>query len=284
MQPCAGAEPERVLPILYINLERDRVRRSRMHAQFQRLGLQAVRLPGTLWTGLPETRQQELYSGALNRRLYFAPLVTNEKGCYASHIDAWRWLLDSTHRAAVILEDDVVLAEDFARVIGAIEALDASWDMIKLFGRDDGPARWKVRRECPLTEGYTLTRFRRVPCLASGYVLSRDAAARLLSRCVPFGRPVDMDFRHWWETGVRVQGLLPGLVTLDETSAMSSIGERGSVPGLVAKWRRLRYLLGYNFTNFWHYSMARGRPTRRPLEVTCAAAGRRQRRPAARSS
>jgi glycosyl transferase family 25 len=245
-----------MLPILYINLDREFARRARMQIQFQRLGLHAARLAGIEWDQLPEARQRELYCEALNRRRYYAPLLSSEKGCYASHINAWRWLVDSTHRAAVILEDDVLLADAFGSVITAIEALTTRWDMIKLINRPRDVSRWNLRREAALTAGYSLAGYRRVPTLAAGYVVSRDAAARLLKRCVPFGRPVDMDFRHRWETGVRVQGLLPGLVTLDETSVMSSIGARGCVPSMEAKWRRTCYRLDYMWRNTWYYATA----------------------------
>ena len=239
-------------PILYINLDRDTDRRDRMVAQFAELGLPAERLPGTLWSGLGEQRQQQLYSPALNRRQFHKPMVAGEKGCYASHIHAWQWLLDSAHPALVVLEDDVRLDERFAATLQAIETLAVPWDMIKLIGRADDATSWKRGRGLDLLPGHALVRYRRIPSLAAGYVLNRDAAQRMLARRMPFGRPVDVDMRHWWETGVRVHGVVPGVLELDQTSLNSSIGAKVEEAGVAAKWRKFRYKADYSWHNTWH--------------------------------
>ena len=80
-------------PIRYINLDRDTERRACMEAELQRAGLRGERFPALLWTALSETEQAGFYSAALNARQHHLPLVNGEKGCYASHLQLWRWLL-----------------------------------------------------------------------------------------------------------------------------------------------------------------------------------------------
>ncbi|MEG1454031.1 MAG: glycosyltransferase family 25 protein [Comamonas sp.] len=123
------------LPLVFVNLERDAERRARLEAELARLNLQGERLHAVWWADLPAAEQDALYSAQLNRAQYYKPLVNGEKGCYASHIQAWRQLLASDAPAMVVLEDDVRLDDRLAEGIAAIAALDSPWDMVKLLGR-----------------------------------------------------------------------------------------------------------------------------------------------------
>lgn len=240
-----------MLPIVYVNLARDADRRARMEAEFAKHGLNAERFDATLWTALPESEQARLYSPALNRRQFHKPLVNGEKGCYASHLRAWQGLVDSTHPALVVLEDDVALKPGFARVIEAIEALPPGWEMIKLIGREHE----KLRRRQDLTPGFELADYKRVPSLTAGYVVSRAGAAKLLASRIPFGRPIDVDLRHWWEHRggpLRIQGVVPAAIVLDETSFESSIGAKVAERSLAAKFRKFRHKAGYTLLNRLH--------------------------------
>lgn len=235
-------------PILLINLDRDAERCARMQAEFARHGLQGERLPGVLWTALPQTEQDALYSPALNMRGFHKPLVNGEKGCYASHLKAWRWLLDSPHPAVVVLEDDVRLRPDFAAVLQSLAASREPWDMVKLIGRAEIGKREKAGAQTPLCEGHTLLRYRRVPSLTAGYVINRRGAEKLLATRIPFGRPVDVDLRYWWESqGLLMRGVSPAVIELDETSQDSSIGakvdERSLGTKLRKAWLRTHYTL-----------------------------------------
>jgi glycosyl transferase family 25 len=233
-------------PILFINLDRDAERCARMQAEFARHGLQGERLPGVLWTALPQTEQDALYSPALNARGFHKPLVNGEKGCYASHLKAWRWLLASPHAAAVVLEDDVRLRPAFAEVLQALAEGSECWDMVKLIGRAEIGKREKAKSQTSLCDGHVLLRYRRVPSLTAGYVIHRRGAEKLLATRQPFGRPVDVDLRYWWESqGLVMRGVSPALIELDETSQDSSIGaniaERGLTTKLRKAWLRTRY-------------------------------------------
>jgi glycosyl transferase, family 25 len=242
------------LPILYINLDSDVERHQRMQAQFQRLGLKAERFPATRWTDLPPAEQARLFSPALNARQFYKPLVNGEKGCYASHLRVCQWLLDSPHAAVVVLEDDVRLEPDIERVSNAIAALPPGWDLVKLIGRVNGHEDEKLLRRRPLTEGFELIDFARVPSMTAGHVLSRSGAQKLLAARLPFGRPVDVDLRHWWEHsggGLRIHGVLPAVIALDETSQQSSIGST-NLHGLSAQWRRFCHKAAYTTLNYWH--------------------------------
>lgn len=240
------AEPPLALPLLYINLDEDRQRREGMQAQFEARGLVPTRLPAVRWTRLPIDEQRMLHSEALNRDTFFQPLVPGECGCYASHIRAWQALAASDAPALVVLEDDVLLPPDFAETVNAIAALPPGWDMVKLIGRD----KEKVRTRQRLTAGHELVSYRRVPSLTAGYVVSREGARKLLAHRVPFGRPVDLDLRFWWECDLVIRGVVPPAIALAPVMAQSSIGQRRASLGLRHAWRKLRFKLGYSLANW----------------------------------
>lgn len=235
------------LPVVYINLASDTDRRARMEAEFARHAVPGERFEATRWTALPAAEQAARYSPTLNARQFHKPLVNGEKGCYASHLRCWQWLVDSPHAALVVLEDDVALKPEFAAVIAAIEQLAGGWDMVKLIGRDSE----KLRRTTPLLPGFSLIDYRRVPSLTAGYVISRSGAQKLLTSRIPFGRPIDVDLRHWWENALKIQGVVPAAIVLDETSLHSSIGAKVA-DSLAVKWRKFRHKAAYSLLNRWH--------------------------------
>ena len=240
---------KQTLPLVFINLDKDSERRTRIEGQLAHLGLPGERLPAVWWKHLPPAEQSLLYSAERNHGLYYQPLVDGEKGCYASHIQAWRQLLASDAPALVVLEDDVRLTPQFADVVNAIAALQEPWDMVKLLGRD----REKVRSQRPLVPGTALVDYSRVPSMTAGYVVSRAGAAKLLAHRQPFGRPIDVDLRFGWECDqLRILGVSPSAIALDDTSEVSSIWDTRDTLTPGQRWRKFTMKLALTLGNAWH--------------------------------
>jgi glycosyl transferase family 25 len=242
----SAAQPP--VPVVYINLDDALQRRQRLVMQFEKMGIQAERLEAVRWSHLGPQEQARLYSGVLNKKQYHTELVGGEKGCYASHIQAWKMLLDSEHDVMVVLEDDVQLSEHFRSVITALVNLDMAWDMVKLIGR----TKEKVQAKRGLCEGFELIDYARVPSYTAGYVLSREGAQKMLQSRVPFGRPIDVDLRFWWENDMRILGVWPAVLTLDETSDISTIAGRKTHRNVWMKWRKLKMKMGLTWGNVLH--------------------------------
>lgn len=242
------------LPIVFINLDRDEDRRQRLQAELATLPWPSRRLHAVWWADVPPAEQSALYSEALNAGQFFQPLVNGEKGCYASHIAAWRQLVASDAPAMVVLEDDVRLEGGFQTVIEAIARLDRPWDMVKLIGREQE----KLRSSQPLGADHRLVQYTRVPSLTAGYVVSRTGAHKLLQHRVPFGRPIDVDLRFWWECDLQVFGIWPPAIALDETSFTSAIGPRPLNRSWGRSWRKLMMKTRLTVLNALH----RGRQPR----------------------
>ena len=237
------------LPIVFINLDRDAERRTRLLAELQQIDMPSERFPAVWWADVPPEQASRWYSDDLNARQYYKPLRNGEKGCYASHIGAWQQLLASDAPALVVLEDDVRLTPQFAEVVKAIAALQEPWDMVKLLGRD----REKVRSQRPLVPGTALVDYSRVPSMTAGYVVSRAGAAKLLAHRQPFGRPIDVDLRFWWECDqLRILGVSPSAIALDDTSEVSSIWDTRDTLTPGQRWRKFTMKLALTVCNAWH--------------------------------
>jgi glycosyl transferase family 25 len=219
-----------------------------MEAEFQRLQIRAQRLDAVRWTSLEPEKQATYYSESLNKVQYHSPLVAGEKGCYASHLLAWQDLLNSKSQAMVVLEDDVKLTDRFVSAMDAIAQLERPWDMIKLIGRE----KEKAQTQQPLCEGVDILDYARVPSLTAGYVISRSGAQKLLSSRRPFGRPIDVDLRYWWENNMQIYGVSPALLVLDETSFVSSIGNKLHQRRLLQRWKKFRLKFKMNALNWFH--------------------------------
>jgi glycosyl transferase family 25 len=232
-----------------INLASEEARWAAVCRQFRAAGLEPLRLEAVSGRDLTPEQVGSLYSEALNRTQYHAPLRPGELGCYASHIAVWRDLLSARDPWVAVFEDDVDIDADLARTLTAIERLPVDWDVIKLIGR---------RREAPrarmhLAGTRNLISYRRVPGLTSAYVIHRRGAEKLLARRVPFGRPIDVDMRHWWECGLRVFGVAPYPARLAPSSLLSTIeGRRGPAPAH-ARLRKFLLQVRYSALN-WHAS------------------------------
>lgn len=133
-----------------------------------------------------------------------------EEACFASHVLAWRKFLDSGHERGLILEDD---AEPFPGFEDAMHNLLSNGEPIDII-KFEGIYRKGSRLAIPVRDlgQAKLVRSLR-PCSgAAAYVLTRNAAMRLLERAGKLCMPVD-DFI--WSQGLHgcdIAHLSPWLV------------------------------------------------------------------------
>jgi glycosyl transferase, family 25 len=241
--------------IVFINLKDDVDRRSKIESELIKINVKAERIDAVVWKSLTSADQEKYYSDSLNKRGYHSPLVDGEKGCYVSHIRLWERLLASGDSCMVVLEDDIQLMPDFSSVVKAISDLDKPWDMVKLIGRPQE----KIRNKWPLFNKYKLFTYQRIPSYTSAYIVSRSGAMKLLQSRVPFGRPIDIDLRFWWENGLRIYGVWPYVVQLDSSSHVSSINGRKNNRSLGSRLRKIMMKIKLSTKNIYYQSKTIGK-------------------------
>jgi glycosyl transferase, family 25 len=234
------------MKIVVINLATERDRWAAVSRQFARVGLSAHRFDAVVGRDVTEAQRALLYSPHLNARQYHRPLQAGEIGCYASHLLVWQHLVDSKEARIAVFEDDVDIDPGLPETLQAIDCTERPWDIVKLIGRrpESAASRW------PLDAGRQLIAYRRVPGLTSAYVIRREAAEKLLARRIPFGRPIDVDLRHWWECDLRVHGVWPYPVYPAPSSLLSTIEGRRRSRAPAVRIRKFVLQARYSMQNW----------------------------------
>jgi glycosyl transferase, family 25 len=219
--------------IWLINLPRDSARRAKMQAQLATLGLEV-----TLFPAIDGTAERERLLGRADPDAYArnmgTPLLPGKLGVYASHLAVWEAFLASPHKAALILEDDVVFHDDFLQALDTALANAWRWDLVRFNC---------IRAKLPLTQArlgpYRLNAYLGPFTGNAAYLVHRDVAARLLPGLWPQTRALDHELNRFFRHDYRQLGLEPWSSHPDDggTSTITGTGF-----GLVQKpvwWRRL---------------------------------------------
>ena len=241
--------------IIVINLDHDTDRRARIERRLAELGLPWERFPAVDGCRL-EPHHERLIDRAAHaaRGIEFSPGAI---GCWLSHREAQRIVAESAEPMALILEDDIAIADDLPGVLERIERGDAGrFDVIRLH-------RYKMHRKfVPVHRigAGTLGFVEPVDSGAQAYVTTREAAARLVDSIPRMVQLADHALYEHWTHGLIVCSIDPPVVRHDDRGR-SSIGAR-PVPGKVSfrpvQWlRRKRHQI--------HKKIVRRRSWRRML-------------------
>lgn len=167
-----------------------------------------------------------------DRRLYElntgrVPLP-GEIGCYASHKMLWNRCAE-LDEPIVILEDDFLLADDFAAALRNVDSLIHAFGFIRLqscgsdrrrLGRGPRSTRVSSGRSCALRY------LNNVPLCCLAYAISPSAAAALASNSGVLGSPVDKYMQKTWQHSTPIFALEKPIVSASELAVDSTIGVR----------------------------------------------------------
>jgi glycosyl transferase family 25 len=192
------AETPTLMQTFIINLDRSPDRLAFMQEQMTKLNMSFERVVGV--------------DGSSNVPAWLAPefegtiLTSGKIGSYASHLLVAREIVARNLPYALVLEDDVTLADDIAQAAHlAAEKAPRGWDYIHL------SASLKKRRaliEIDQIDERKLVMHTRLPLNTGAYVLSNAGARKRLRprhRC----RNNDMDIRFGWIDDLQVYGVFP---------------------------------------------------------------------------
>lgn len=165
-------------------------------------------------------------------------LRPGEVGCYASHFEVWRAFLASDARQLLVFEDDVMVDWPAVRRLVAMDLAAMDVHILKLF------ASYPTRSRTVLHKLYSdhshLVQLRGYSYGTQAYLLTRDAAQRLVAGCAVVDMPIDWAMSRYWRHGHAVHALVPSPVI--ERMLPSSIGHpppfgQAGPPGwLVRHW------------------------------------------------
>ena len=166
-------------PILYINLPGEHAREEQLLQQvapLKRAGHPCHRIEG-VWGVDPRTKRPHAdYRSDMS-------LSPQEYGAYRAHMNAVKWLAQSSHRAALILEDDAYMmpADDWPETLEQIiEGLPNGWTTCQLYynGAPSGGG-WSFHRR---PQSFLRDSENRWGAVA--YLLSKSGAVQIVDKAV----------------------------------------------------------------------------------------------------
>jgi glycosyl transferase, family 25 len=210
----------RDIGIWLINLPPDTARRQRMEAQLSALGLAFTLFPAIDGRAEQDRLLAQADADAYRRNMGSA-LLPGKLGVYASHLAVWNALAASPHKAALILEDDVVFHDDFPAALDTALANADLWDTVRFNC---------IRAKLPVTQarlgGYRLNAYIGPFTGNAAYLIHRDVATRLAPGLWPQTRALDHELNRFFVHNYRQLGLEPWASHPDDggTSTITGTG------------------------------------------------------------
>ncbi len=242
-----------------INLDRSRERLAVMASRLAAAGIAFERVPAVDGATLDDAA----LAGHSPGNRYYKPLRRGEVGCYLSHLEVMRRFVASGKPYALVLEDDVVLADGFAALVVTAIAQRArtvdpllAWDVLKLAAR-----RRRYIDLGPLDAGHRLVEYGpSVPATTAAALWTQAGARRWLQAYPGVMRPVDCDLQHPWESGLEILSVHPAPTHAGTETTMDSrdhatrnpwLKLRYEARRLLPKWRHFVRRYGAAFTLRW---------------------------------
>ncbi|AYV80656.1 MAG: glycosyltransferase family 25 [Harvfovirus sp.] len=139
-------------------------------------------------------RDDLISNGLIDDSTSYRKLRKGEIGCYFSHLKCWELILSSGKEYGIVLEDDVVLDDNFRDEFNSLfsELEKHKWDYVCL-GRRCNP-KWFDERNC--NYGQQINKNFYYPSLVGyatfAYVIKRGVIEGLLRKTFPISKPIDV--------------------------------------------------------------------------------------------
>lgn len=193
--------------IFIINLDRSKERFQHALTQLAPWpNLPIERVSAADGRAMSEQELNQYYSLALNKAHYHKLLKPGEKGCYISHIWCWQKIVEQKLDFALILEDDFIIQTDLHALLDTIAALSTPWHYLKLAMPNK---QQPVLKTEVLSNGFSLVHYKKHPVSTVAQAIDQAGAQLLLSKAVPFYRPVDVMLQYHFELNIEAIGIQP---------------------------------------------------------------------------
>ena len=202
-----------------ISLRSATERRQRMHSQLAAMGLQYRVFDAVDGRANEAELLKEVDQNAYERNMG-SQLLPGKMGVYASHIGVWQEFLASPYSTALILEDDVVFHADFQHAVSAAMSTRDHWDIIRFNC---------IRAKLPVKQ-FSVGQYRANAYIGpftgnATYLITREAAARILPNLKPQTRALDHELNRFFIHDYRQLGLEPWASHPDDNGTSTITGK-----------------------------------------------------------
>ncbi len=162
------------------------------------------------------------YSEKTSTRLNGRPMQRGELGCYSSHHQLWKWLIDSQdYDQMLVIEDDVHMDWSYVRDIKGTDFSKLGIEYLRLFAKM--PAAWRFIASPFLDKYRHLVQFTGYPLGTQVYMVTKSGARKFAANARNLEAPIDVYMDRTWEHGVLNLAIFP--FPAFERHQASSIGE-----------------------------------------------------------
>lgn len=168
------------MKVFVINLERSKDRRTRMQTTLDSMGIPFEFFAGTDGKRLGKEEIDLAYDEGRVKRNINRVLSLNEIGCTISHRALYKKIADEGIEKACILEDDIILDEEFPEILAFLDRLEFSNTVVKLDNYQEKNTPCSLWRRKRIRDGWFYKKPVTTQWMAWGYVVDRAAAANIL--------------------------------------------------------------------------------------------------------
>ena len=241
------------IPVYIINLDRSPDRLAYIRRQFSKIQLPFFRISATDGAKLSPNKLLKFRHESKLSLTHYSLLSDGEIGCSLSQKEAWKRISEEECRAAVVLEDDVKISDDFVSVIHTLyEHMDENI-IIDLKGKKG----FIELKRCHFPNNISLVHYSTPPLGTQGAIIGKNAAINLCEKVTGFKAPIDNLMQQTYKHGIEIWSLDRGCILHDtEGSGGVSIARKKGFLKKTFKeimrpfWRmyiRVRNLIYYKF-------------------------------------
>lgn len=159
------------------------------------------------------------YAPERARRHHGRELSPGELGCFASHVELWRWLAEQgDDRPLLVLEDDLIIDPVFFSRMEAVTAAFAPYDYLRLYAKV--PAG--MRRVGSFLDRH-VAQFSGRAYGTQAYLISPSGAKRFLESIKDVVRPVDDEIDRFWAHKLPTLMIFPApVIEIDRGSTIEN--------------------------------------------------------------
>ena len=230
-----ASHPNRFPRVFVINLERATDRKQDIQKLLDSLNIPFEFIKATDGKFFTEN-EFALYSKKETRKLLGYELTPNELACAISHLRIYEKMIQENIEQALILEDDANFDHTLVSVLENLDAFPSDWGIINF-----SSATYTYPTQHEVIPGHVVSEFKKPVKFCVGYLLSLDAAKKLIELAYPVRCPADFLTGRAGITYFKTYGIFPRVIWQKrEAGEGSNIGIREHKPNLL--WRIKRYL------------------------------------------
>lgn len=165
-----------------------------------------------------------IHDTSKRRRILGRDLTGGDLGIILSNKKIFDRMVEEDIPLALILEDDVILRDDFVPILKKLETIPVPFDMIRFLGSPK-LERLKLRNVYKIDDTHHLVRHTGLPGGSHAILITQDGAKKLLKHMDKNAYPIDVLMGRSWKTGLNWFTIRPGLAAQDLLFE-STIGEQ----------------------------------------------------------